>query len=227
MATVKQKKNLYYLLLICFLLTRLLGQTMQTISAPIWVYYEDFPISTHSQDDIDKKPCIEELENLGRFVLSGMIFGWEFSYTPADKTRNVREYFDIKPVNSISNTDKHFYITDLSSEYPRLYSWARYTVHDEYIRRLERLESVVFSTAIGRGTSNKIFDSEGIIEAYENALLNAVNNYARKEEKNKPKEIRGEIILRNNPRVYMKSGQYIADIKVLIRLTEIVPYVIF
>ena len=59
------------------------------------------------------------------------------------------------------------------------------------------------------------------------AVRQAVREHARSLEKNKPKEIRGEVLLRDNPRLHADEGWFVADIKVLVNIREIVPYSVF
>jgi hypothetical protein len=86
---------------------------------------------------------------------------------------------------------------------------------------------VQFRSADGRGYGDRERESAGIRDAYSDAVRAAVRAYARKLEKNKPKEIRGEVLLRENPRLFTEAGRFVADITVLVNLIEIVPYTTF
>jgi len=67
----------------------------------------------------------------------------------------------------------------------------------------------------------------GIKKAYTQAVQMAVREYGRKLEKNKPKEIRGEILLRNDARLFADEGFFVADIRVFINIVEIISYKTF
>ena len=55
---------------------------------------------------------VNEIKNLAPFVFEGIIHGWNFSYTPYDKTRNVNEYFEFSVDGpNISKNDKNIKIT--------------------------------------------------------------------------------------------------------------------
>ena len=35
-----------------------------------------------------------------------MVYGWKFDYTPSDKARGVKEYFEMEPVNTLSDAER-------------------------------------------------------------------------------------------------------------------------
>jgi hypothetical protein len=43
-------------------------------------------------------------------------------------------------------------------------------------------------------------------------------------EKNKPKEITGELLLRDNPRLFPDEGLFIAEVRTVIHIESVVPY---
>ncbi|OQA63757.1 MAG: hypothetical protein BWY39_00712 [Spirochaetes bacterium ADurb.Bin269] len=195
-------------------------QTQRTVSAPVWVFLETVPGSEIKRE----QPPLRELEEIGRYLVGGMIFGWHYTYTPPDARRNVGEFFDLVPIQSIPPNDPHFYLAEIAAEYPRLSSWARYDLQNDTAHWQNRWDSVVFRTSAGRGTGERTDETGGILTAYRNALLQAVRAHARKEEKNKPKEIRGELLLRENPRMFTEGGLFVAEVRVRLSITETVPY---
>lgn len=197
------------------------AQQEKTISAPLWVYYEGFPLlgGLASPEKIK-----EELIGLGSYLMSGMLYGWDFSYTPSDKTRGVEEFFEIIPVYTIKETDPNLFYTDIKSEYPKITTWVRYNLDTNSVLRLKRLSSIEFTSSSGSGTGDVSLGLDGVFLAYKQALLYSIRGLAQKESKNKPKEITGEIFLKDNPRIYVKEGLYTAEIKTLIVLKEIIPY---
>lgn len=63
--------------------------------------------------------------------------------------------------------------------------------------------------------------------AYERAAQSAVQNYLRKKVKNKPKYVIGEMLIKDNPRLYASNGEINTVLTVYIYIKEIVPYTIF
>jgi hypothetical protein len=195
--------------------------------APVWVYLETVPGNLSADELAQKKPPIQEISDLARFLMGGMIYGWKFTYTPSDKARAVMEYFEFAPVKEISRDDPRFTITELTPAYPKLNCWANFTLDDSTRRWEMYWDSVLFKSSNGRGKGERKAEIAGVRNAYMEAVKDAVRSYARLLEKNKPKEIRGEVLLRDNPRLFADQGWFVADIKVLINIQELTPYTSF
>lgn len=195
--------------------------------APVWVYLETVPGSMTEEELLRKAPPIRELDRIARFVMGGIVYGWKFSYTPSDKKRNVSEQFSLVPIMEIGESDRRFAMTEVTPDYPRLTCWAVFKAGDAEKRREEYWNSVTIKSASGRGTGERADEADGVIAAYRNAIMAAVRSRAQSQEKNKPQEIRGEALLRNMPRLYADEGYFVAEIKVLVNIREIIPYATF
>ena len=156
-----------------------------------------------------------------------MIYGWKYEYRPSDRLRNVAEEFILRPIGAIAEGDPSFSLTGLTAEYPRLTCWAQYAPNETTARWQRHWEGITVRTGKGTGRGERLDGTAGIRAAYEAALLNAVRERARKLEKNKPKEIRGEVLLRPEPRLYADAGQFVADVRVLVSIDELVPWTSF
>lgn len=194
------------------------------IRAPVWIYIE--PVPGHAASDEDK-PEYRDIDELARWITAGMIYGWKYEYSPSDRRRNVQEYFTLTPQGSIPEDDPSYSLTDLSIEYPRVSAWAQYTPNDTVVRWKRFWSSVTIQSGKGRGTGERIDGAAGIKAAYTNALKQAVREYARTLEKNKPREIHGEILIRDNPRLYPDAGRFVAEVSVSLTIREIIPWSIF
>lgn len=194
---------------------------------PVWVYLETVPGNLPTDTLAQKKPPVQEIGELARFLMGGMLYGWKFTYTPSDKARKVEEYFTLDPIKEISRDDPRFSITELTPAYPKLNCWANFTLDDSTQRWELYWGSVLFKNANGRGKGERKAEIDGVRNAYMEAVKDAVRSHARGLEKNKPKEIRGEVLLRDNPRLFADQGWFVADIKVLINIQELTPYTSF
>lgn len=213
-------------ILFCIILVSLYSQE-STLSAPVWVYLETVP-GSHTPEELKKKaPPIQDLDEMSRFIISGMLYGWKFSYTPPDKTRAVAEYFELTPIDTITRKDTSFTLSDITPAYPILVCWARYTLDEAQKRRLMYWDSIVFKNGGGTGKGERTSETQGIKDAYTNAIQQSIREYARSIEKNKPKEIRGEVKLKDSPRLFSDHGYFVATVRVSINLQEIVPYRVF
>lgn len=200
----------------------LAAQTM--LSIPVWIYLEAVPGSGKTHSSLSDIPPYEDLRDLSSFLFGGMIYGWKFSYVPPDKARNVEEEFSLEPIVALSPEDPSLTLEDVKSSYPRLEGWARYALSEAQAKRLQYWESSGFRTGKGRGSGERKDESGGIRDAYVKALLNSVRERAREMEKNKPKEITGELLLRDNPRLFPDEGLFIAEVRTVIHIENIVPY---
>lgn len=224
------KRNVAILIIAVFaaFAAALLGaEASRAKRAPVWVYLETVPGDASASENATKKPPIQEIDELARFVMGGMIYGWKFTYTPSDKTRNIKEYFTLDPIKEIPRDDSRFSITELTPAYPRLNCWANFTLDDSTQRWELYWGSVLFKNANGRGKGERKAEIDGVRVAYVEAVKDAVRSHARALEKNKPKEIRGEVLLKDNPRLFADQGWFVADIKVLINIQELTPYTSF
>jgi hypothetical protein len=221
------RKAIAFLALVLICTTLAASETVQTIRAPIWVYLETVPGSRSPEEAKKAKPPIQELDDLARFIMGGMVYGWKFSYTPSDKTRKVEESFSMEPLGIIARNDPHFSLTELVPDYPRLYCWAQFNVDETLARWTSYWGSVLFKSARGQGRGERSQEAAGIRTAYENAVKQAVRDHERKLEKNKPKEIQGEVLLRDSPRLFVDEGWFVADVRLTVNIREIIPYSTF
>ncbi len=213
------------------------GDTAAVLRFPVWVMLEAYPgleqaaeregaVSDASASSLLAYP-IGELKKLAPFIIEGMVYGWNFSYTPSDRARGVDEYFSFEPVARLSASDPSVSYTDVRIEDERLICWVEFRRGPDALRWSRHWESVVYPKVNGRGQGNVSDGTGGIMEAYGQALLDAVRRYARSIEKNKPKEITGSVLLTESPRMYIDGGKYCADLVFYLDITEIIPYRIF
>jgi hypothetical protein len=207
--------------------TPLPAESPRAVQAPVWVYLETVPGSPDKEELRARMPPIQELDETARYILSGMIYGWTFTYTPSDKLRKVEEFFSLDPVDSLQQEDPRMELTEVSADYPRLTCWASIALDEALSRRRVYWDSVLFRTGSGRGYGERGDETAGIRQAYTQAIMQAIREQARKLEKNKPKEIRGEVLLKQAPRLFSESGRFGAEVRVLINMQEIIPYTTF
>ena len=153
-----------------------------------------------------------------------MLEGWEFDYTPYDKKRNVKEYWEF-------NLKKEFDFENNKIEYKnpkamndRLMCWVYCNRTPMQKKEFEAWNSIVYPKIKGKGKGPVEKGFEGIQIACSEAAKNAVREYWRKQVKNKPKEISGFLLLLGNPRVYISEGQYMVDLDFFIQTDRIFMY---
>ena len=121
------KRAFLFLILVFFTFSSIISESAREKRAPVWVFLETVPGSLTAEEQKTKLPPIQELDNVARFVMGGMIYGWKFTYTPSDLTRKVNEYFELSPIKEIDKNDPRFAISGITAEYPRLSCTAIFT----------------------------------------------------------------------------------------------------
>jgi hypothetical protein len=156
-----------------------------------------------------------------------MVYGWTFSWTPGDLARKVQDRFDLMPVAEIPWGSDRLAVRQTQVEEARLFAQVSFlmTPAEELRRRSWAGASVDMATGTGAAS---ILDGRGAKQiALANAIKDAVRNHLHTRILNKPREIRGEVVLWEDPRAWVASGSYHAVAKVRLRVLDVVPYRIF
>ena len=168
--------------------------------------------------------AVSRIKELAPFLMGGMINGWKFDYIPSDKVRGVKEYFITSPerefdqkVNPIEYHQPEF-LDD------KLVCWLYCNRTPSQQKYYELWNSIIHPKIRGVGQAPVEDGFDGIKEACENAIKDAVREYWRGIVKNKPKEITGTVLLIHYPRIYVKSGMYTVDLDFFLETDRIVPY---
>ena len=96
--------------------------TQRTLKFPVWVLIEPEPSRVEKLDESKDGAltfAITHMRTSVPFILEGMIYGWNFTYTPSDKMRNVEEYFDYTPISEIRLGDKNLSFSQLKADESR------------------------------------------------------------------------------------------------------------
>ena len=196
------------------------------VRAPIWVFIEGQPALMSEDEGSTFTPPKEALQEVARFLLSGMSYGWKFTYTPHDKSREVKEVFELVPISEV-NIQSELRYSDVRVHYPYVSSWVEYPLSSNDLARHSSWNSLKFKTIKGSGEGRRKDELEGVKTAYINAIKMAIVEYAKKTVKNRPKEIIGEILLKNSPRLFCASGLFKAEVELYINVREVIPYSYF
>lgn len=202
---------------------------MRHIRIPLWAEIDAYPGLSEAGNlsgDVFDFP-VKRMKQTAPFIIEGMVYGWNFTFTPSDKTRAVEEFFEIQPIRS----DKS-YLQGVSYSSPWVSDgimnvWVEFTRTDEMIQVYNLWSSINHSAV--RGTGNgKISDGfDGITDAVENAVKNAVRTYFSSRVKNKPKEITGKVLVRREPELGIKSGFYVIQLDFFLETDKIIPYTFY
>ena len=199
------------------------------IIVDMWGELDAYPESTEAQD-LTLEPfdySISRVKAVSEFLINGMIYGWNFYYTPQDKARNVQEYFESEPINNVD-----FSLTPITYRSPivlenKMHAWAEYERTKEQLWTYKQWTSISTKKAQGRGYGKVSDGFDGIINATNNAIIDALRSYYRQIIKNKPKEIDGKIIITKAPRIGIVEGQYTVELDFFLETDRIIKYTQF
>ncbi len=171
--------------------------------------------------------AINQIKKISPYMISGMLYGWSFEYTPSDKVRGVKEYFDFELIEPF---DRQF--NRITMHYPYvdgsdLVAWA-WCDRNSYQKDLyDHWVSLDNPKITGRGSASITKGFEGIKEACGIAIKNAVRDYYRQTIKDKPKEISGKVLLIKEPRIYIKNGEYSVELDFFMENDRIILYTFY
>lgn len=155
---------------------------------------------------------------------SGMIYGWDFTYEPGDRSRNIEEAFTLSERGRVVFGDPRLVVTDAFAEESRLSAWIEYRL-DEAQRRLYAAgREGASKNAQGTGYGVLSAGEAGKKAALDDAARAAVRSILRADTANRPKEARGYLVLSEAPRYWTDEGRFVAAGRFRVVVVEIVPY---
>ena len=202
---------------------------IEHIRIPLWAELDAYPALAEAQDGSAGifDYSVSRLKTLAPFIIGGMVNGWNFSYTPSDKLRGVEEYVDFSPVQELGEAEQRIAYTKPWIEEGKVYCWVDFTRTESMIRNYYLWASITNDAVHGTGYG-KISDGfDGITDAVRNAIKDAVRAYFRTKIKNKPKEIRGRVLLRREPLIGIDAGRYKVQLDFFLETDKILPYTQF
>jgi hypothetical protein len=203
------------------------------LQGELWMPFQQLApgeLEEKTPDQAKLDAMLEEMQT----VFSGMIYGWSFTYRPADPDRKAPEFLEVTPLGRIVGTtgdpktsralatdtriDKDQGIVAVNFRYYM-------TPFESQRRRSWGLTNLDQSAGTGKA---KIADRlESRLDALRQALKEAVRNLLRPRVLNRPQEIRGEALLREVPRYYLDSGQYACSARFQLRIDDVREYPLY
>ena len=183
----------------------------------------DFP-APHS---VSVDTALERILEEARYVFSGMIFGFRFSYTPSDRARNIAEEFSLQPAFQIPRGDPGLFVHQTRREGSRIYARLRYSLPPVQEAWYEGTLSNIMRSASGVGEAPIFAGYQEKITALENSVKNAVREFARGRIDNKPRRITGTVFLSGAPRMEILSGAFRALSSVRLEIDDVVGYEVY
>lgn len=201
----------------------------RTINLHVWAELDAYPELKEAQDTSSGQwdYPISRIKEVTPFLITGMVYGWNFTYTPYDKFRNVQEYFEITPISNLTSNDSKIIYEKPWIQDNKLNCWAKYNRTDNQTWTYRKWRSLNSTKIKGRGVGQISNGFDGITDAAKDSLKQALRQHYRALEKNKPKEITGRVIIFKEPKIGIVEGQYIVELDFFLETDRIVKYTVF
>lgn len=195
----------------------------EKIRIPLWAELDAYPGLEEAKDLEGYEYPVQEIKKIAPFLISGMVYGWEFVYVPYDKSRGIEEYFEVKEINPAGKiTYSSPWIDDTY-----LRCWCEYTRTKAEVQNYKAWASITHPVIRGRGYGSVRDGFEGIKDAAADSLKSAVREYYRGITKNKPREITGSVLIKNEPILGIDSGRYAINLDFFLECDTIKKYGIY
>ena len=202
---------------------------IRNIRIPLWAELDAYPGLELSSDENSGQfdfP-VSQMRRIAPFIISGMVYGWNFVYVPYDKARGVEEYLEVTEIVSSDVIKGGIKYTSPWISDNNLNCWVEYVRTDSQVQTYNLWKSIQNPVIGGIGYASVEKGFEGIEEAAREALKDAIRNYYRKVIKNKPKEITGSVLIRDFPTLGITSGRYVINLDFFLECGRIVEYSVY
>ncbi len=218
--------------LLVFLLLALAAAPLpaQAPENPILVvehWSERAPLISGVDGPLTREVVLERLVTEAQIILSGMIYGFSFSYTPSNPDRSIPEQFQMEPFGTVPRGDPGFEVFQTWTEGDRLYARILYTMTDEQLQWFNGWQSSANASSSGVGTVPFVRGPVAKIDALQDGVRSAVREYLREQVRNRPREATGAVLLRESPRFGVNAGDYTARVDVLVQIDSVEPYRVY
>ena len=201
--------------------------TLILLLFPIYIFSNDsfidgvfiHPVSRYF--DMDMEANNNEFKTEEDFVddiieiVSGMIYGWTFQYTPSDIKREISEEFILKPIAVIKKGDPGMNFRDNWVKDHIMYQNIVYRLADFQKKYIRSWSTALIPDSYGEGESS-IHKIDGKSISLREAIKDSIKREFQSRGKDKPRSINGQILLKENPRLFINSGIYHTQVETFI-----------
>jgi hypothetical protein len=181
--------------------------------APVSGVGDEWPVS----DATARSRMLEE----AAWVYSGLIWGFDFEYTPYDKARGLAERFVLSPLGSLKPDSLSFAPGARKAASGELRSFVEYRPPTALAEFMQSYMQDPWKGAQGIGKADMNLGIKGRMAAYEDALRLAVRAYLQGLEPNKPRLVRGRVAFERAPTMAILGGFYTCQARARVMVGEI------
>lgn len=203
----------------------------EKIRIPLWAEIDAYPGLEEAAKLEDYEYPVQEIKKIAPFIISGMVYGWKFVYVPYDKARGIEEYFEVTEINAEAftnnyNPNKIIYSSPWVDD-TLLHCWCEYYRTNAEVQNYKAWSSITHPVIRARGYGSIKDGFEGIRAAAEDSLKAAVREYYRGITKNKPRQISGSVLIKNEPILGIDAGRYAINLDFFLECDTIKGYGIY
>lgn len=201
--------------------------------AEFWFFNEKEPLFSGPQQKNTEKEKEEHIKKLGdlleeaSFAFSGMIYGFNFNYTPSDISRGVDEIFEFTPAAVILKGDPALTVKKTRRDKERTYVSIEYRCDERHGNWISYWNSAAFPVTGGSGKGIPGASPDARKKAVSDAVKEAVREYMRGRIHNKPRSISGSCVFSEPPVITHAAGLYTASVKIRLEVKDVERYTVF
>jgi hypothetical protein len=158
------------------------------------------------------------------WVYGGVIWGFEFAYTPYDKARAIAERFELAPIAGLKPELLALVPDALASGVNGYSGFVEYRPGPDLASLMESYSREPWKGCQGIGRADMILGVKGRRAAYEDGLRAAIRSYLQGALPNKPRQVKGRIVLERPPSLAIINGAYTAQLRARAMVLETIPY---
>jgi hypothetical protein len=199
------------------------GAAGPLLEVPVWTEIEPPFVTAPESPETLRLRLLEQ----ARVVIGAMIYGYRFVYTPSDRARGVADRFEVTPIGEVPWGDPRLSVVWVLRQKDRISGRIAYELADFQSARRRAWSTNTLPTATGRAEESLFAGPEARQQSLTKAIEQAIRDYARGRMDNKPRELRGEVVIWEPPYTVFGAGSYQTTVKVKLRIDEAVPYRVF
>lgn len=229
---MEKRRITFFLLFIIFSTGLILGNSpsqIRKIHFSLWAELDAYPELEQAQDLSSGvyDYSVSRIKQTAPFLIEGMVYGWEFSYTPQDNARGVEENLEITEIVPSDFFLNNITFSSVWFENERMNCWVTFERNESQIQNYNLWASIKNPVIHGRGYGKLSDGFDGIKNAAAEALKNAVREHFRAIIKNKPKQINGKVLIKEPPILGIDAGKYVINLDFFLECDKIIEYKVF
>ena len=197
------------------------------LQGEFWAELEPFVAPEEGTGRWDRGDAAERALEFARRSFSGMVYGYNVTYRPADPDRGVERRSSVDLRGELPWGDRRLTIRDTRETESRLFLDVRYDLDSDQARYRDGFRGASVSRAGGEGSAGIYGGPEALHDALDNAIVDAVHQHARSRYRSRPAEIEARVLLDRPPVFGMSGGSYRVQVRAMVILDTVRAYEVF